>query len=262
MIDTLGDRCKKFENANAQTLMLGRPTFARLDGRAFHTFTRNMHRPYDAAFQLCMRRAVKGLIEDFHPSIGYTQSDEITLLWPGGVLPFDGRVQKMQSVMAGVATAHFLKAALDFLPRHVKERLPVFDCRVWQVPSELDALDVFVWREDDAVRNSVTMAAQAYYSHKELDGKNTSDKHDMLYAKGVNWNNYPAHFKRGVYMRRVQELRTLTEDELMEIPEKHRPNGDKTFVRSAVKTIEMPPIRRVANAVGVVLWGENPEERT
>src|SRR5437868_6317488 len=111
--DTLGDRCKRFEMAEAgRKAMPGLPVLARLDGRAFHTFTRGLLRPYDTRMTHCMVETTRFLIEQLEACIGYTQSDEITLAWyepPGSTTayPFDGRFQKLTSVLAGLASARF-----------------------------------------------------------------------------------------------------------------------------------------------------------
>jgi tRNA(His) guanylyltransferase len=270
--DSLGDRCKSFESAIDQHAMPGLPLLARLDGRAFHTFTRDLERPYDAGMSRAMIQTAAFLVEELHAKVAYTQSDEITLAWyfPANAngtypeFPFDGRIQKLASVLAGAASAEFGHAVREHLPAKADAR-PHFDCRVWQVPYLSDALDVFVWREDDATKNSITMAASAYYSHRELQGKHSGDKHEMLHAKGVNWNDYPAFFKRGTYLQRRRYETVLSEEARMKIPEKYRPAPDEKVTRSQVFQLrgwyEMPPIRRCANAMAVLFENALPEER-
>lgn len=239
--------------------MQGIPLIARLDGRAFHTFTRGLTRPYDSRMSTCMQETTAHLVDSLHALVGYTQSDEISLAWffeadSPSQYPFDGRFQKLASVLAGTASAKFCELVREHLPGKEAE-LPHFDCRVWQVPTLDDAAQVFVWREDDAVKNSLSMAAQAYYSHSELHGKGSSAKHELLHLKGVNWNDYPAFFKRGVYFQRKTYKRSLTEEERMRIAEKHRPAADALFERSCVIDIELPPIRKVTNIVDVLFRG-------
>ena len=231
--DKLGDRCKEFERIETDRYALpGLPLLARLDGRAFHTFTRGLNRPYDERMSRCMIEVTSFLVKELHALIGYTQSDEITLLWylpdPKSELPFNGRYQKLTSVLAGLASTQFYKSLLLYLPNKVNQT-PCFDCRVWQVPSIKEAIDVFVWREDDAVKNSISMAASAYYSTRELYKKDSSEKQEMLFQKGVNWNDYPAFFKRGTYLQRRSFQRTLTEDERANIPEAKRPAPSRLF---------------------------------
>src|SRR5690606_26266119 len=132
----------------------------------------------------------------------------------------DGRVQKLTSILAAMATAKFNA----LLPERIPERagkLALFDCRVWTVPSREEAANVFLWRERDAIKNSVSMAARHYYSHAQLDHKDASDMQEMLFAKGVNWNDYPAFFKRGTYVQRRVVHRPFTAEELEALPPLH-----------------------------------------
>lgn len=238
-----GDDLKNLELIEAGRKMIPRlPLLARLDGRAFHTWTRGCKRPYDEAVQLCMLETTKELVEEFHAGLGYTQSDEITLYWREP-MHFDGRYQKMTSVLASYAAAIFVRQADKLFPEK-RNMVPTFDCRVWQVPELQDIFDVFAWREDDAVKNSVAMAAQSVFSHRELQNKGRKEMMDMLHAKGINWNDYPAHFKRGVYVKRKVVERVLTEDERMRIPEKHRPPSSQKFQRGTIQVLDLPPIRK------------------
>jgi tRNA(His) 5'-end guanylyltransferase len=245
-MSNLGDRLKVLEMAEAgRRAVLDVPVIARLDGRAFHTYTRGMKRPFDERMQYMMRNTTSGLVAEFHALVGYTQSDEITLVWDKPTL-FDGRFQKLTSVLAGYASATFMREHI--LTGGFYSQTPCFDCRVFQVNNLDDALDVLAWREDDAVKNSVAMAAQSVYSHKQLMNKHRGDMMDMLHAKGINWNDYPAHFKRGIYLKRIVEDRTLTEAERDAIPEAHRPPADRVFKRGSVKVLDIEPIRQLPDA--------------
>jgi tRNA(His) guanylyltransferase len=264
--DGLGDRCKKFEQAEAgRRAMRGLPLLARLDGRAFHTFTRGLTRPYDPAMSRCMIETARYLVQQANAKIGYTQSDEITLAWFEASqsltdYEFDGRFQKLASVLAGMASARFCQLVARELPAKA-DSVPHFDCRVWQVPTLGDAVDVFVWREDDATKNSVSMAAGAFYGDRELHGKDSAAKQEMLFAKGVNWNDYPAFFKRGTYLQRRGIQRTLTDEERQRIPEAHRPGPEAVVTRSQVVELDMPPARRTANLAAVLFEAADPEPR-
>lgn len=255
--DGLGDRCKSFEQAEAgRRAMRGLPLLARLDGRAFHTFTKGLTRPYEPGLSKAMIETTRFLIQEMTALVGYTQSDEITLAWyeesqSASDYAFDGRFQKLASVLAGMASAKFIKLIAEHLPAKASET-PHFDCRVWQVPTLDDAADVFVWREDDATKNSITMAAGAHYSDRELEGKSSSVKQEMLWQKGVNWNDFPAFFKRGSYLQRKAAQRTLTDEERARIPEKHRPPPDATFERTQVVELELPPARKITNLRAVL----------
>ena len=145
----------------------------------------------------------------------------------------------------------FMSNFLEHLPSKATET-PHFDCRVWQVPTLADAADVFVWREDDATKNSITMAAGAYYSDAELDGKNSGVKQEMLWQKGVNWNDFPAFFKRGSYLQRRTFERMLSDEERARIPEAHRPPLGATYQRTQVVELGLPPVRKIANLPAVL----------
>lgn len=262
--DVLGDVMKDYEMALAgQKVMKGIPLLARLDGRAFHTFTRGLARPFDQRLSECMIETTKFLVNETHAKIGYTQSDEISLVWfvpadSDADYMFDGRVQKLTSVLSGLASVKFMKLILEKIPEKAMQ-VPIFDCRVWQVPTKDLASDAFLWRELDATKNSISMAAHAYFSHKSLQGLSGSQKQERLWSeKGINWNDYPAFFKRGTYVQRKTFERTLTEEERMRIPEKHRPDVGQTFKRSSVVELDMPPARRIANYTDVIFEAAEP----
>lgn len=261
--ESMGDRQKAFESREAnRRLMQGLPVLVRLDGRSFHTFTNGLARPYDERLSRAMVETAKFLVEETHASIGYTQSDEISLAFPGLTtsqsIIFDGRQQKMCSVFASLASVKFNQLILELIPEKAK-LLPVFDARVWSVPNLDLAAEHFLWREADATRNSLTMAAHSMYSHKKLHGVSAAKKHDMLKDKGVNWNDYPTFFKRGTYVRREQVSRHLTEQELKGIPEKYRPQGPVT--RSVVLELEMPPLASILNVKEALFKGAQPEQK-
>ena len=264
--DTLGDRCKQFERVEAdRRAMRGLPLLARLDGRAFHTFTRGLRRPYDPGMSTAMIETTRYLVQEMVALVGYTQSDEITLAWyessqSASDYAFDGRFQKLASVLAGMASARFGQLLAGHLPAKADET-PHFDCRIWQVPTLADAADAFVWREDDATKNSITMAASAHYSDRELDGKNSSTKQEMLWQKGVNWNDFPAFFKRGTYLQRRSFDRALSDEERARIPEAHRPPPGMLVKRTQVAELDLPPVRRIANLAAVLFERADPESK-
>jgi tRNA(His) guanylyltransferase len=265
--DGLAERCKAFELAEAgRRAMRGLPLLARLDGRAFHTFTRDLRRPYDHGMSTAMIETARHLVQEMTALVGYTQSDEITLAWfePSQSVSeyaFDGRFQKLASVLAGMASARFGQLLREHLPQKVAET-PHFDCRVWQVPTLDDATEVFIWREDDATKNSISMAAGAHYSDAELDGKSSSAKQELLFQKGVNWNDFPPFFKRGTYLQRRTSTRELTDDERARIPERHRPPVGAAFQRTSVVELDLPPARKVANLSAVLFERADAVPRT
>lgn len=222
--DNLGDRMKTYENVTRTYLTRRTPVIIRIDGKAFHTFTRGFNRPFDNVMVTAMQDTMKYLCENIEGCVlGYTQSDEITLVlcdykkltsqaW------FDNNIQKMCSVSASMATMAFNDnfaeivsmsfadlSADDYvnLPyfRGAHERMiykqAMFDSRVFNIPKE-EVNNCLLWRQQDATRNSIQAVAQANFSHKQLEGKNCNELQEMLWQeKGINWNDCPTHLKRG-----------------------------------------------------------------
>jgi len=264
MIDSLGDRMKLYENPKAQArFMPGLPIVARMDGRSFSNFTRHMNRPYDLRMINCMVETTMHLVEHTSALIGYTQSDEITLVFynedPKSQVWFDGREQKMVSQLAAQATLAFYRSICRYFGHTWADRMPSFDARVFQVPTKEEAANCLVWHEWDATKNSISMAASATFSPKQLHGKSSKDRLDMLIENGINWNNYPSGFKRGTYVKR--EIVQASIEGLKDLPEKHhaRTNPDFQFARSVVKAVEVEPITKIQNRIGWIFNMEDPE---
>ena len=262
--DALGDRMKSYECVESgRRLMPLLPAMARIDGRAFHSFTRGMDRPFDERFVTCMVDTTVELVRQTGARMGYTQSDEITLAWystrTDSQIWFDGRVAKMTSQLAALATIVFYDLVRERMPEYAK-RLPTFDARVWNVPNQTEAANVFLWREWDATKNSISMAASAYYSHKELLGKNSSQKQEMLFARGINWNDYPAPLKRGSYVQRRVVSTPYDPAEIEQLPPLHEARRKPWLVvqRSVYRRIDMPPFAGVQNREAVVFDSAEP----
>lgn len=265
--DALGDRMKFYEGIEAdRRLMPLLPVLCRIDGRCFHSFTRGMARPYDETLTQMMVDTTLYLVRETNACMGYTQSDEITLAWHSTDIKsqiwFDGRIAKMVSQLAAHATLAFYRLVLERMPNYA-ERLPTFDARVWTVPNRTEGTNVFLWREWDATKNSISMAAQSVYSDKQLHGKNGSDKQEMLFQKGINWNDYPARFKRGTYVQRRTVMKPFSADEIANLPPKHeaRANPYLTVERSEWLALDMPPFGTVENREAVIFDGAEPECR-
>ncbi len=258
--DDLGDRMKAYERRETDRAFLPMlPVYARIDGRCFSSFTRGMKRPFDVGMVEAMIDTTRYLIEQTHARIGYTQSDEISLVWltddPKSEMFFRGKVQKMASVLAGMATAAFTRAVVNGPLAAFADRMPHFDARVFQLPTKAEAANAVLWRELDATKNAVSMAARHYYSAKELHGKSGSEMQEMLFARGANFNDYPAFFKRGTFLRRVTGERELTGGELARIPEAHRPARGQLVTRSWIAALDMPRFASVANREAVIFEG-------
>ena len=221
--DDLGTRMKKFYEEVPKTKLMRRvPVAIRIDGKAFHTFSRGFQKPFDSILMTSMQETMKYLCENIQGCVfGYTQSDEITLIlidyqkftssaW------FDYEVQKVCSIAASMATMAFNK----FFTKNVNyfemthehddtineycttlvnatEKGAMFDARCFNIPKE-EVANLVYWRQLDAMRNSVQMVAQANFPHKELQGLNQEALKGKLHLeKNIIWDNYPIYKQRG-----------------------------------------------------------------
>ena len=226
--DELGKRMKTYYEQIPKTRLMRRtPVAIRIDGKAFHTFTRGFQKPFDEVLSKAMQETMKYLCENIQGCVlGFTQSDEITLIlidyqnfeteaW------FDYRTDKMCSIAASMATMAFNKffyaEALDRYNQTISdgiiqeqenvklmkvhqmaaEKGAMFDARVFNIPKE-EVANLIYWRQLDAIRNSIQMVGQANFSHKELQNKSCNQIQEMLLQeKDINWNDFPTYLKRG-----------------------------------------------------------------
>jgi tRNA(His) guanylyltransferase len=223
--DTLGDRMKRYEEATRFSLPRRTYTILRVDGRAFHSWTRGLEKPYDIDFIHLIDCTAISLCEQISGAqFAYVQSDEISVLavdfldintesW------FDGNVQKWCSVGASVATMAFNRRVMDYLTQagdmaanKILQKAPnaMFDARVYTIPDPIEVENYFVWRQQDAERNSVMMLARAYASHKQLAGKKRADQHEIIHKAGDNWAKHPVRFKHGAVVRRSEDILHLS----------------------------------------------------
>lgn len=262
--DDLGDRMKAYELAEAGRRFLPRvPILARIDGRSFSRWTRTLRRPFDERFSAAMIATARYLLDQSGARVAYVQSDEISLVLlsedPKQSVFFDGRVQKLTSVLASLAAARFALAVRDLLPERADDPA-AFDCRAWVVPSRDEAVNTLLWRENDARKNSLSMAARAHHPPGALTGKRAPELHDLLHQVGVNWNDYPAHFKRGTYLQRRTVRRRFSAEELASLPERHEARQDPALEveRSEILELDLPALSKVVNRVEVLLDGADP----
>ncbi len=207
--DSLGTRMKGYETASKRVLIRRMPVIIRLDGRAFHTFTRPLKEPFNDQLHELMVQSMFGLMSNMQNAVfGYTQSDEISILlhdWSTHETQqwFDGKQSKIESVAASILTAEFnsMRNKKQLLPE-VNLPYATFDARVFNIPKE-DVCNYFLWRQQDASRNSVQMLGRAYFSHKELHQKDNGQIQDMLIeTHNVNWNDLATWKRRGSCVRR------------------------------------------------------------
>lgn len=205
---SLGHRMKGYEYTAKTKLQRRTPVIIRLDGKAFHTWTKQLKRcdgslktePFSALMHALMLSTSKYLMDNIQNAVlSYSQSDEISILlndWKQLKTDqwFGANVQKMVSISASLATARF--NSLDAI-KHYGLSLALFDARVFNLPKE-EVANYFLWRQQDATRNSIQMVGQFHFSHKEMHCKNVSQIQDMLMLdKGVNWNDIDTWKKRG-----------------------------------------------------------------
>jgi tRNA(His) guanylyltransferase len=264
--DSFGDRMKLYEqHETARCFIPLLPIYARIDGRCFSNFTQTLDRPFDRAFSQVMIHTTRFLVEKTHALIGYTQSDEISLVWcqerTESDLLFGGKVFKITSVLASMAAAYFNNyCAYKSLRLAELARIyaPHFDCRVFQLPNKTEAANVMLWRERDATKNAISMAARCFYSHKELLNKNGSEMQEMMFQKGQNFNDYPAFFKRGTFVRRITTMREFLAEEIAKIPEEYRPVSGTKVQRHETVELAMPSFGAVTNREAVIFDGADP----
>lgn len=241
----MGDRFKQIE-AESRGIEYIDPKKAfvvRVDGRAFHTFTRGMARPYSHELDRMREEAANAVIRSLKPDYAYYQSDEISYVWTAPTNPaaehiFAGRVDKIVSLCASLTSVAFFAEYMRSAEYDAdRGALPHFDGRLaGQFEDPLEAIECVMWRENDAKRNSVQMLAQSMFSHKQLQNKNVFAQYEMCKQAGTDWLvDVPAQYRGGTYLRTVTAQVVLSEEQLANIPEAHRPAAGTTVPRSVFK---------------------------
>lgn len=196
--DSLGDRMKDYENNYRYYLTKKTPVILRLDGKAFHTFTKNFEKPYARDLRQAMIDTTENLLKEIQGAkLAYVQSDEISILLDDLDKPetsawFGNNLQKIVSISAATASVYFNQC--------LQTHSALFDARAFNIP-EAEIYNYFKWRQLDWIRNSVQMLGQAHYSHKQLNGKSCEDIKKMLSKeKNINWENEAAWWKYGTFI--------------------------------------------------------------
>lgn len=230
------------------------PICIRLDGKGFSKYTAHLEKPFDFNFSEVMKQVTEFLIKESNAVIGYTQSDEITLILysndPIKSVFFDGKIQKITSILASMATAKFNQLANQYFVGKNVPALAFFDCRAWTVKSKEEAVNVLFWREADATKNSVSIAARSLYKHSEVVNKTSKEMKKMLLKKNVDWQNYPKAFKFGRYLQRQNVFRELTLEELDKIPKKYRTHSK--ILRSEIVELDFDRINTQEKKVELI----------
>jgi len=212
--DSLGDRMKSYEDCYRTHLPIRMPVILRIDGKAFHSYTKSCKKPVDEGLVECMNDTAIELCKQVQGCrLAYVQSDEISLLLTNYQTVdtqswFDNNLQKMVSISAAIASVTFTENSYkvwgfkefedenEYLRHFPITKSAYFDSRAFVMPKE-DVVNYFLWRQQDATRNSVQMLARSLYSHKECHDKNNSQLQEMIFQKGINWNDCPTSQKRG-----------------------------------------------------------------
>jgi tRNA(His) 5'-end guanylyltransferase len=205
---SLGDRMKAYEAPWKLAFPRKLPIVIRVDGRSFSNYLRGAAKPFDMPFIEDMGHVATALCEEISGAVfAYHQSDEISVLvqdWVGEHAEpwFAGELQKIVSLSAAIATS-----ALGAR----RPGRPLFDARAFVLPNTVEVANYFLWRQRDATRNSVSMAAQAHISHKRLQGVNSDQMQELLFTEhGINWNEYPDACKRGQVAVKLAGEREVT----------------------------------------------------
>lgn len=282
MKDSLGDRMKtNYEDCYRVHLPRRSYTIIRIDGKSFSNYTKNLERPFDLELIEDMNDTAAYLCKNIMGAkFAYVQSDEISILLTdfddvGTQAWFENNVQKMVSVAASMATAKFNQLRLlrgcsiplvdtngnEYKALHQSGienfKLAEFDARVFQIPQKVEVENYFIWRQNDCTRNSISSVAQSLYSHKELYGVSSDVKQELIFQKGINWNDYPSRMKRGGFIAKVGDLwrkpkgsktagHKVPDEEVKDITQKielhgmyYDPNFDY-YKRTRWETVECP----------------------
>lgn len=200
--EQLDARMRVFETCADQAVLPGVFMVARLDGRSFTRLTKQTHAfevPFDVRFRDMMVETTRFLMRDVGIGVvyGYTCSDEISLLFAENDQSFGRKLRKLNSVLAGSASAKFTALLGD---------VAVFDCRISQLPTAERVADYFRWRSEDACRNALNAhcywalraeGASATAATRALEGTSVSDKNELLFERCINFNELPAWQRRG-----------------------------------------------------------------
>ena len=210
--ESLGDLIKGYEANYNFTLPKRTPIIVRIDGRAFHTFTKGFEKPYDEIFIRSMQKTMLSICESIQGcQFGFVESDEISILiWETNNEAdpwFSNRLQKICSMTSSMATLYFNRYFAEILSSYSETEKPnhykaikdgaIFDSRVFIIPESV-INPYFVWRQNDCTRNSILGLSQKYFSHKQIQGMKCDElQNKLLTEKNINWNDEPIVNKRG-----------------------------------------------------------------
>ncbi len=262
--ETLQDWCKWLEkNFSNEQMIPTLPVIIRLDGNNFSDYTKKLQKPFDEGLVNLMIETTAFLVKETNAVIGYTQSDEITLILYNDDRKIDfyqdGKKQKILSKLTGKCVSFFNEQRPNYIP--TQQKIANFDCRIYQVPSLGDACSQLLWRENDATRNSIFMLAQTLYTHQELFKLHANQVQDKMFLeKGINWNDLPEKYKKGTYIKKIKTQTPFSKEELAKLPPQHNAhkNPDLVIERNEIKIMEYPIFNKIKNKVEVVFEDAKP----
>lgn len=238
--DEFGDRMKDYEGLfTKQTVVPSQILCVRIDGKGFSKFTKGFVKPFDYRLTKTMVETTKELVKLTNADIGYTQSDEITLIYGMGEKQnehiFGGKTSKINSIIASMTTANFNK----FLKENAEtDKLAYFDCRSWGVPNKIEASNVLLWRVQDARKNSISAMMRWTCGHKAMENLSGEQMKEYMLQEGKDWNDLANVWKYGVYVKRRNYETELPDDVWNKIPDDKKPL-DRTVIRSKIDEIDL-----------------------
>lgn len=223
--DELGDRMKGYEAETRVVLPAKTWAVVRVDGRAFHTYTRGLDRPFDIGFQADMDRVAFALVEEIAGAqLAYVQSDEVSVIFSDlgeRTEPyFGGVIQKIASIAAASASATMTRLRPDQAPA-------LFDARVFALPSAVEVHNYLVWRQSDCRRNAISMLAHHHVGKSRVVGVSTPERRELLEQAGVVLDDIDLGFRQGRWATRRTVVgpvvyRDKRSGELVELPSVER----------------------------------------
>ena len=240
--DDFGDRMKAYEKEYTEAhIPIDQILCVRIDGKGFSKFTKGFKKPFDDRLGETMKKTMMALVKETHASLGYTQSDEITLIYTPGEKAteymFGGKVSKINSILASMATYHFNRLLSVYID---VDKPAFFDCRAWAVPDLIEASNVLLWRVQDARKNSISSLFRWTAGHSKMHGLSGDEMKTLLKSDYfTDWDELPNKYKCGTYAKPVTVESYLSQEELMKIPEHKRPAIEVLVKRTKVQELDL-----------------------
>jgi len=240
--DFFGDRMKAYEKEYTSAYVpIDQILCVRIDGKGFSKFTKGFKKPFDDILGETMKKTMMALVKETHASIGYTSSDEITLIYTPGEKSaeyiFGGKVSKINSILASMATFHFNKLLSVYID---VDKPAFFDCRAWAVPDLAEASNVLLWRVQDARKNSISSFFRWTAGHSKMHGLSGEEMKAVLMSDhSADWSKLPNKYKYGTYAKPVTVESYLTQEELVKIPHKMWPDAEVLIKRTKIQELDL-----------------------